>query len=344
MKFMDKKEQVLDIKLTPYGKHMLAKGKMKPVYYAFFDDNVLYNSEMGGIQESQSEAKDRIRKDTPQLETQSKFTSDVDKLEEVDFGEGDSISPTAAINKAALSYPLSNGEIGSQKMPSITLQMWSGNIDSYNVGSYETAVGNKSIDQINTKITFKNSVKKVDLEFEEKLAMDTIQFLEEAISPSTKIIQGPASNDGEYLEIKSDYILADIFEKNVDFDFENFDIEVFRVVETPASFGFPNNEYLAPLTFAMKEKNNNIINNILIDEEEDFQDIILNPNNVEYYFHIYCDSDIDEEILEENVSELKSRGFFTGEMYKNTNLPKVVEEISDIYGTNITSADIKECD
>ena len=43
MKFFDKKEEVIDIQLTQYGKHLLSVGKWRPVYYAFFDDNILYD-------------------------------------------------------------------------------------------------------------------------------------------------------------------------------------------------------------------------------------------------------------------------------------------------------------
>jgi len=43
MKFLNKKEQVFDIQLTPYGKQKLSMGKLNPTYYAFFDDNVLYD-------------------------------------------------------------------------------------------------------------------------------------------------------------------------------------------------------------------------------------------------------------------------------------------------------------
>ena len=42
-KFLNKKEQVYDLQLTSYGKYLLSIGKFKPVYYAFFDDNVLYD-------------------------------------------------------------------------------------------------------------------------------------------------------------------------------------------------------------------------------------------------------------------------------------------------------------
>jgi hypothetical protein len=42
-KFLNKKEQVYDLQLTSYGKYLLSIGKFKPVHYAFFDDNVLYD-------------------------------------------------------------------------------------------------------------------------------------------------------------------------------------------------------------------------------------------------------------------------------------------------------------
>jgi hypothetical protein len=42
-KFLNKKEQVFDLKLTSYGNYRLSQGNFKPVYYAFYDDNILYD-------------------------------------------------------------------------------------------------------------------------------------------------------------------------------------------------------------------------------------------------------------------------------------------------------------
>ena len=42
-KFLNKKEQVFDLKLTSYGNYLLSQGNFKPVYYAFYDDNVVYD-------------------------------------------------------------------------------------------------------------------------------------------------------------------------------------------------------------------------------------------------------------------------------------------------------------
>lgn len=44
-KFLNKKEQVIDFQLTPYGNYLLATGIFKPSYYAFYDSNILYDKQ-----------------------------------------------------------------------------------------------------------------------------------------------------------------------------------------------------------------------------------------------------------------------------------------------------------
>ncbi len=75
MKFMDKKEQVLDIQMTPYGEYLLSKGIFKPEYYAFYDDNILYEPQYAGHTNVQNDIEPRIQENTPQLETQAVFSS-----------------------------------------------------------------------------------------------------------------------------------------------------------------------------------------------------------------------------------------------------------------------------
>ena len=67
-KFLDKKESAIDFKLTPYGKHKLSVGRFKPVYYAFFDNGVVYDSQYAGFSEEQSAAHDRIKNKTQYIE------------------------------------------------------------------------------------------------------------------------------------------------------------------------------------------------------------------------------------------------------------------------------------
>ena len=70
MSFFDTKEEVLDVQLTQFGKRMLSIGHFKPVFYAFFDDDILYNSEKAGFSESQNSSQKRIIEETPKLKTQ----------------------------------------------------------------------------------------------------------------------------------------------------------------------------------------------------------------------------------------------------------------------------------
>ena len=73
--FFDKKEEVLDIELTQYGKHLLSKGEFVPVYYSFFDDDITYDWKYtGDVDELQNYAQDRLLLETPSLKTQYVFS------------------------------------------------------------------------------------------------------------------------------------------------------------------------------------------------------------------------------------------------------------------------------
>ena len=340
MLFINKKEEVLDIELTPYGKYLLSKGKLKPVYYCFFDDNILYDKEYSGISENQSEAKNRIRKDTPQLKTQYKFDSEGKKGPEIDFGTGDKIVPEAPLVNYALTSPLSNSEIGSNKVPAVTLAMLHGKIDSYDL-DYRTKFGNKNINQINTRITYEVSEEKLaNTSLEGGLAMDFDLETPTGDELLDNIIQTDPDADGKYLKIKTEYLLVDIFEENVPFEIDNFEIEVFRIKEGPRK---GNEIDLIPLKFSEPQKKASIVNNILVEEKEIDLSVELTPEHVEYYFHVFCDSDIDREVIENSVTELKSKGFFTDTAYDFKNAPRAVKEIADIYGDNVTNLDVKDC-
>ena len=41
MSFFNKKEDVIEIQLTQHGKYLLSKGRFKPAYYAFYDDDII---------------------------------------------------------------------------------------------------------------------------------------------------------------------------------------------------------------------------------------------------------------------------------------------------------------
>ena len=107
MKFLNKKEQVFDIQLTPYGKQKLSMGKFNPTYYAFFDDNVVYDIEYAhaGATEAQNDIHKRIKEETAYLESQVLFNQIMSGTL-VEGGTFDTVTLKQLDN--LLTYPCSN--------------------------------------------------------------------------------------------------------------------------------------------------------------------------------------------------------------------------------------------
>lgn len=334
MLFMNKKEEVLDIELTPHGKRLLSMGKMKPVYYSFFDDNILYDSEYAGLTEDQNIIQDRITVLTPQLQTQYKFTSDVMKGIDVDFGNGEKVSTIAPLERNVLVNSLGSTRMSGENYPAINIRMLNGRIGSYDL-DYKTEFGQKKIPQLNIDIEYRVKVKNVRVTGVTggSVPLDDTPAIVTAGDSPTAIIITDIAPDGSYLSIDPGIVLADIIENNTDFKLENFDIEVYEVGET-----------LIPLSFA-KNKKNNVVNNILVDpiSIEDEIPVELSSDNVEYYFNIFLDSDIDREIINNSVNILKSQGLYTDKDFVKEDNVLIREAVSNIYGTNVTATDIKDC-
>jgi len=116
MEFFNKKQDVLDIKLTGYGKQLLSRGIFKPVYYSFSDDGVMYDAKwMSGTlnQEQQSTTEPRIQENTPRLKTQYRKigaergiygTQGIDLIKDIQdlFEVTDPLEILAALTKANL--------------------------------------------------------------------------------------------------------------------------------------------------------------------------------------------------------------------------------------------------
>src|SRR5574343_1378388 len=67
MEFIDNKEEVIHFELTPLGRQKFASGKLKPMYYAFSDNDIIYDIEFTGGSEDQNSASVRIYDETPRL-------------------------------------------------------------------------------------------------------------------------------------------------------------------------------------------------------------------------------------------------------------------------------------
>ena len=127
MTFMNKKEEVLDIKLTQYGKKLLSEGNFDPVYYSFHDEGVLYDSEYGSFEETQSTTEDRILENTPSLRTQHNFTSAKESAGTIMIKRADDTIEKIDVfqidTRAALGGELGHSELNTQNFPALKLKI-----------------------------------------------------------------------------------------------------------------------------------------------------------------------------------------------------------------------------
>jgi len=150
--------------------------------------------------------------------------------------------------------------------------------------------------------------------------------------------------DGSFISLEEDFILISVNEENVPSLRENFDIEVF-LEETDPNTG---QEVLTQLFFEKKCK---LVddNNILLDQE-DLEPAEFKPTDsdlVNHFFHVYVDEEIDKEELCRLVPAKERESSFPSEFLdcEDVTLPDgvLVDELSDLYSSNVTDDDIEDC-
>jgi len=286
-KFINKKEQVFDLQLTPYAKYLMSIGKFKPVYYAFFDDNVLYdkNYATASATETQSDVDRRIKEETQYLETLVLFKdlettkarnldSEVDfilkpKTNRIRYPDSDLFKIENAIGDGYYDGP-------SQTAPSWKIAALNSKITSS--ATYDTNT-ESDIPQISIESTY---VKRVvnnsfvpDPQNVRQVSARTLGFIDQ------KAIELVSNDPVIYAE-----------EVNTRTLMQNFDIEVFEI-KTPSSRGV--HAELKRLSFR-KEKSN-VENGFLIANSPIQGDTSqLTTGDVEYYFDVLLDENVNETL------------------------------------------------
>ena len=334
MKFLDKKEQVLEIKMTAYGKSKLSRGVFNPTYYAFYDNDIIYDSQYNSngsstALEPSTQASDRIR-NSIRPETQYNYAgveSSINHLSSISekliklylFGEENSdvhiftqvdlpeltleqklevlSKPSSPIdNYYSMGLPLGTSEYNSDKIPAWDLKLIRGQITG-SVLDYTGSSGLIKIPQINVDANYNIDIKYQELNNGENNETQKI----EKDTTSTTIFP-----DGSVIEIDKDYVLVDLAEHNSLFEKENFDVEVYKIIVEPDSVsGFPV-ETLQPLYFINGEKiSDTLYYSKALDKTTEASD-----GNVEFYF----DVSMDDEIVELSSTDylINPAGFVDG--------------------------------
>jgi|TARA_X000001388_G_scaffold74360_2_gene67226 hypothetical protein len=131
MTFFNKREEVIDLEFTRFGRNLLSRGAFKPVYYRFFDDDIIYDLSRTGRSEPQSDSEQRIKNSirlknqylTTGIETSYDIQSEL--IKEGERGAFLELSRYAdpIENERILKYPLGTYNAGSPITPSFHVRV-----------------------------------------------------------------------------------------------------------------------------------------------------------------------------------------------------------------------------
>lgn len=306
MAFFNKKEEVINIELTPYGKHLLSKGKWKPVYYEFYDDDVIYDLEYAGLtEEKQDHIQQRIS-DNPRNKVQYSFNGADIRYKEyrkkiLEEKENRKTALQSSLEKrknfSLSALPLSNSSIMSDKIPAWAVDVFKGKIESISSSLNVTGLPNNFYSLNLEKTNYRLSTKKRTTKNEVIQLQDNQQ-----VGGSSDLNEIHTTfEDGTYVQVDEDYILLHIKEENVEILKENFDLFVYEV-EIDKKTG---EEIEKPLYFNKEVEK--VVDGILLDEQQERIEGYSGPEYVSHYFNIYTDKEINADILSNYLTETEKK-------------------------------------
>ena len=332
MKFLNKKEQVMDFKLTSYGHYLLSIGKFKPEFYAFYDDNVLYDGAYAQISESSNQIHDRIKNNTQYLESQVLFEEVENVVDKSDVVDAYSFASFESDMTPTMEHP---------RRDIFKIDSMIG--DAYLLGDTNVAPAWKVI-TLNGDITSsaardqKNSlnIPQIDVElFYFKRTRD-YNFLKEHLNEDIRkaIFTTRKFSDGRVIELVTDDLMVYVEEVNTSLLVENFDIEVFEVVSGSALDTY-NKKYFI--------ENKERVQGGYITEDYLQQGTINSVENVQveaasltssvaHYFNINYDHQIDKNIVCKASEIFNKSSYYIDLDFDCDNLESNDNFAIDIYG------------
>jgi len=297
-KFINKKEQVFDLKLTSYAKYLMSIGKFKPAFYAFYDDNVLYNKKFtdNTTTENQNNVDKRIKEETQYLESLVLFRSVERTLTENVGNMTDYYNALEVPNRSIIPDPdvfKINSSIGDafyqgdkDKVPSWKVVALQSKISSSQLAD---DANDSLIPQVNVVATYRTEVKSKELY--DSFASRLVNF-DSSNNNIVPTFTQPFS-DGKFISLERQDPVFYVEELNTELLTKNFDVEIFEVLS-----GSTENyqERLRRLNF--RRKDSNIQNGLLVsDKVEGSTNFVPTTSDVEYYFDFFEDYNADAKIV-----------------------------------------------
>tara|TARA_R110000824_G_scaffold43928_2_gene128180 strand:- start:2582 stop:3649 length:1068 start_codon:yes stop_codon:yes gene_type:complete len=353
VKFLNKKDQVIDLQLTQFGKRLLSTGQFKPTYYAFFDDGILYDTQYAGNigKEIQNKTQERIISDTPQLQTQYVFSgieSKISKANEIARTQQDEQGFVHDPGTLEVIDQSSFFQSEDDRQYSLTSMLGTSGYNSDNMPSWRASfIHGKISGSANAQFTGSCSNQIVNIP----------EITPYDITYNTMVQEVPSSKLQNYQETDTDrlygtqaikvierdsMLLLEIDEENTDFLNENFDIEVFKIEEEISQNNSlcsnSKKETLTPLYFIKKYSP---IENGIIKDRQDILDsfgdeLDLDETYVEYYFDILTDNEIPKDAICEYIKN-SGNGIFSQRVIECEEFEEEDEQKSpsDLYSTDV---------
>ncbi len=342
MTFFNKKEEVLDIKLTPHGRYLLSIGKLKPAYYCFIDDDIMYDSAAGGFSETQNNAHKRIIDDTPKLKT---IVNKCGVEENINLMESETVlleDVRQNIHERKLNRftsVIGKSSYISNRTPAITVNCLNSEISSstnYYTGSINVLSGAAGTNSETLHIPQLEMVPQYSVE------VDNLKFGQQTPDIVVDQIISQVYADETFFRITPEIPLL-YFKETNSFNYKhNFDIEVYEMVESTGSVS-PKYKRLK-----FRKQLSNIVGDMLVDLSEDrdsmgesIEDDLESRKYVEYYFDILVDDEIAPEDICKYKVEGEERNIYIDE---DIECPDDEVERFDIYGTGVGPNDIERCE
>lgn len=319
MTFFNRKEEVINIELTQFGKHKLSKGAFKPMYYAFFDDDIIYDYKFAGVDtEAQNDIIERI-KETPRPKTQYAFSgieseitkniADIRRENQLnDRLELLMLQPTAE-KHFTTATPIGSSQIGSEKAPAWKVQFLKGDIEGSVAIQTNSDQPSLRIPQIDVDVVYTTkAVQGNELE-------PRSQWWNDSETDSYDF----GFEDNSSIIVKEDFVLFQIEELNSQELNGEFDLEVFKTEKEVVNGEITEREILIPLRFKPEISKNYKItsNNVYVPvDTSDIRPTAAERDDVEYFLDIDIDAQIDSQILCELKPADKTKGLYSKRFYE----------------------------
>ncbi len=370
MTFFNKKEDVLEIELTQFGKKLLSEGNFEPYYYAFYDDDIIYDNQYAGMTNETGSNQNLIEqriKDVPRTRTQHVYTgieTEVKKnnmlIRTGEFIEEGKATFVGKKQSQIKEFEVKNDRNFSSYNSLANASLISENIPSWEVSMYKGEISNASPVLTSSSNAVPKRIPQLDINLDYTISIQTVEETE-AFRKSKSEKRKAESREERLRDIQNDYIvdvldfpdgtsikvaqkqlLIKLQEYNVDFTNDNFEIEVF---EMTSSLDITNREknVLVPLYFPKKMK----VNSLTGDQVEREPDITGDTSFIKYFFDINVDNEIPEQDICPVIQDERKEGNIYDDVYECPDLDvirrTVESRLEDVYESDISEEDIEEC-